>query len=923
MSKPTELTTFTLQLDQLLRGEAIPDETPELAFARRLRAVDLASRSRSETSLRARLLSLKNSPTFPPTPMKPPHRNSLPSRLAPTLAFGAAMVLLVLFLAWALTNTTPQPAVNATETAPVVTPLDSELEESSMPLLVGTPTHAPTTGDPLTVLQTLTTQYANDILSGSGWLHLRTWQFTNNEPSTLYNGALMPNPAIWDDWYQFDDQLQVLYEVSLYMDENGNVNQASIQRDGQSYNLTLGFGDTLYPFNPNFDLDFTERAANLIAEGETLNMSDFSIDGQYSGLMFSIRQGDTEWEAVFNPDTGALLSYTVYQLAAGGKTIQNVMTMLVQEWVAEPPADILAYLDQELKPYAPLPPIGTPAPEGFDASFSDLTFKWIYGDDVNAPTFFYMDVYAEDYLLGRFDSGGTPGGWCDRSFDGAYIAFNYQRPEPDYLTTLRWFNVNEISNLLEPFPALQQNSPPSFAPQDLRMAFGACEAGNCGYYIYNLQTGELTKITDGPAYASPAWTPDGNYLVYLIPAGSENTDLKQGEVIRADTGEVVFTGTTNEILQKYGVTVPTGASGLSCERAPDTSPDTQPVLNPDGTYTVQDGDTLSQIASDFGLTVETLIALNGLSPESSVIFPGMVLMVVPFDPANLRFPAQATVNELSNLRTGPGTEFEVVRNSFPAGTSVTVLAATEGFDWYQIVYEASADGTAWIYGPSLTFQPQPPPGLAQSDLTFEWTFTGNAELPNALADIYAGEQYLGQVDFGPTYPQVEPGGFCTRSADGSVIAFTSNSDSLHWFSLEDVETVHELTDFMVWSVSFSPIDSHQLIFTGCNETGCHLWRFDPISDDLQRINSIGAFSSLAPLWSPDGQAIAYIPSGSYSGNFGDTPNRIVVIQVNNGAVLYEGYAYSADSPLLEWGMTLLDWADVQGTTGCETAPVLP
>ncbi|NUM45566.1 MAG: efflux RND transporter permease subunit, partial [Anaerolineales bacterium] len=121
------------------------------------------------------------------------------------------------------------------------------------------PTHAPTTGDPLTVLQTLTTQYANDILSGSGWLHLRTRQFVNDEPGTLPNGALMPNPAIWDDWYQFDDQLQVRYEVNLYTDENGNVNQVSIQRDGQSYNLTLGIrGDRSLVIRESFhEIQFT------------------------------------------------------------------------------------------------------------------------------------------------------------------------------------------------------------------------------------------------------------------------------------------------------------------------------------------------------------------------------------------------------------------------------------------------------------------------------------------------------------------------------------------------------------------------------------------------------------------------------------------------------------------------------------------
>ncbi|NUM47139.1 MAG: LysM peptidoglycan-binding domain-containing protein, partial [Anaerolineales bacterium] len=454
-------------------------------------------------------------------------------------------------------------------------------------------------------------------------------------------------------------------------------------------------------------------------------------------------------------------------------------------------------------------------------------------------------------------------------------------------------------------------------------AFSACEEGNCGTYLYHLQTGELKKIANDFAYARPTWTPDGNYLAYLLPAGSENTDLQQGRVIRADTGEVVFTGNTTEILQKYGVAVLTSDSAAACAGAPSTDEDSQPTLNPDGTYTVQDGDTLSQIASDFGLTVETLIALNGLSPEAPAIFPGMVLIVVPFDPANLRFPAQATVNglygEFSNLRTGSGTEYEVI-GDLTEGTPVTVLAATEGFDRYQIVYEASADGTAWVYGPSLTFQPQPPPGLAQSDLTFEWTFTGNPNQPNAWADIYAGEQYLGQVDFGVTLPGATPGGWCVRSFDGAWLAFAYHFDVLHWFSVENISQVYELPDFVaVMSLAFSPTDN-RLAFSGCSNDGCALWLLSPITGEIQKLYSQMNTNSAPPLWSPDGKYLAFLPTEANPVDAGATPANIIVLQVDNGAVIYEGYAYTAESPLIAWGTPLPDFSDVEGTTGCESAP---
>jgi LysM repeat protein len=692
MSKPTEITTFTLQLDQLLRGETIPDEMPEMAFARRLRAVDWARRSRIETSLRAHLLSSKNPSTFSQTPTKSPHGNSPLSRLAPTLAFGAAMVLLVLFLVWALTNTTPQPAVNATETAPVVTPLDSDSV-----LVVGTPTHAPTTGDPLTVLQALTTQYANDILSGSGWLHITKRIYVNGD-----SGAL-PNPWLADDWYFLDDQKQVVQAVSIQADENGTPVQVKVLRDRQWVHLTQDTTSPADPFIPNLDSDFVVEATNALANGSTLQMSDLYFDGQFVGIRFSYLEDDDEVEGIFDENTGQMLSFTGTFIEDQEKQIIYSITVITQERTTLPPANILSYLDQDPTPNAPLPPIDTPSP---------------------------------------------------------------------------------------------------------------------------------------------------------------------------------------------------------------------------GTYTVQDGDTLSKIASDFGLTVETLIALNGLSPEAPALFPGQVLIVVPFDPANLRFPAQATVNELSNLRSGPGTQFEVV-GTLPGGTLVTVLDANEGFDWYKIGYEASTEGTAWVYGPLLTFQVQaasdsiPTDGTvnpALSDLTFKWVFNEDGSAPEIyLGDIYASDMYIGRADFGEI-----PGGLCDRSWNGVLLAFTYAKDgasTLRWVSIKDVTMYQNVPGYTLHSpVTFAPND-FRLTFVGCKEDDCGIFVKD-LGTNSAVIKLSDGDTYAHPAWSPDGQYIIIWYGEPINAN---GINNIKVVHAETGEVLYMGDPTLDASPLQAWNISPM-YRPMTSTERCEAAP---
>jgi nucleoid-associated protein YgaU len=63
------------------------------------------------------------------------------------------------------------------------------------------------------------------------------------------------------------------------------------------------------------------------------------------------------------------------------------------------------------------------------------------------------------------------------------------------------------------------------------------------------------------------------------------------------------------------------------ERLPSVTPTSCPGI----TYTVKAGDTLSQIAKDFGVTVEALVEANGIK-DPSLIRVGEVLIIPPAKP---------------------------------------------------------------------------------------------------------------------------------------------------------------------------------------------------------------------------------------------------------------------------------------------------
>ncbi|MBC8446662.1 MAG: LysM peptidoglycan-binding domain-containing protein [Chloroflexi bacterium] len=102
----------------------------------------------------------------------------------------------------------------------------------------------------------------------------------------------------------------------------------------------------------------------------------------------------------------------------------------------------------------------------------------------------------------------------------------------------------------------------------------------------------------------------------------QTNDLQEGDLIRI--GQSLRIPTATPIL---------GPDGLPVTPAPTPTPDERAVA-----YTVQRGDTLLSIASQFGVTVEAIMTANGLKPDE-IIRPGQPLVIPQGTPTAEPIPA--------------------------------------------------------------------------------------------------------------------------------------------------------------------------------------------------------------------------------------------------------------------------------------------
>jgi LysM repeat protein len=357
------------------------------------------------------------------------------------------------------------------------------------------------------------------LLSGPGWVHLTNRQIDNNGTNQLFGGRA---EILSEDWYQLDAQGFVTTMAHQDRGTDGAILQQSYTRDGRTVNLTFG---TDHPADPAFRLNlasgYSDGLLRALKMGIPVDRSQTTLDGK-PAIVLSWKETyatplDMEGgrmvaastrRIILDRESGAPLAWELYETNPDGE--ERMVWKTVYEVAARVqtlPQEVQDLLEQEFQGYIPPAPQGTPPPEGFDPSRSELTARTVPADSFEQPNHFFGDVYADGYLLGRVDFGARPGGNCDRSADGAKLAYSYETLDGSQVTTatLRWLDLGEVSQVHEVAPQLSLLGRVAWSPVANQIAFSACTGlvdgryQDCGVYLYDLPTNQVRRLTDAGA----------------------------------------------------------------------------------------------------------------------------------------------------------------------------------------------------------------------------------------------------------------------------------------------------------------------------------------------------------------------------------------------------------------------------------------
>jgi hypothetical protein len=251
------------------------------------------------------------------------------------------------------------------------------------------------------------------------------------------------------------------------------------------------------------------------------------------------------------------------------------MTVEAAERVDALPAEALALLGKDFSGYIPPEPYGTPAPQGFDPSKSKLNLHTVAGDRFDTPSFWYGDITADAYLLGRVNFGSTPGGSCDRSADGSRLAFDFMKSDPGGSVlshSLHWLDLRSIQNVHTAAPEIINVGTLAWSHKEEKLAFFGCQENqtNCGLYRLDPDSGQVDRLVPDVYTAWPViWKPDGSQIAFIDMSKHDNRVI----VVDFSTGQMVYQGPFNangwqvpagSPTNQWGVSFPRGLEGSAC-----------------------------------------------------------------------------------------------------------------------------------------------------------------------------------------------------------------------------------------------------------------------------------------------------------------------------------------------------------------------
>jgi hypothetical protein len=203
-----------------------------------------------------------------------------------------------------------------------------------------------TTSKLLQEIQELAWERRDDLVAQPGWLYRRTRNENLAQDGPL-NWQTVPNQYEQEEWLLLDGEGKIVSAISRILDDDQEPVQILLLKDGIWIDLTIGAissaeNDTL--FDPNFGV--SDLAVRLVEQGRQIHRNTIYHGCWYQGERYTISDGENYYEIVFNPHRSSLRWIKIYNIVEGSIILIDSLEMMIEEKITEPPADILAMLEE-------------------------------------------------------------------------------------------------------------------------------------------------------------------------------------------------------------------------------------------------------------------------------------------------------------------------------------------------------------------------------------------------------------------------------------------------------------------------------------------------------------------------------------------------------------------------------------------------
>jgi hypothetical protein len=237
------------------------------------------------------------------------------------------------------------------------------------------------------------------------------------------------------------------------------------------------------------------------------------IGGRWGDLMVSNilkaagRMGD--WEKVMEK----LLGVSIKQLSKDWRqSLENAYAPLAQATQSPESLSRLLEKGSEQDPYNVAPSVSPDGKHLVFLSSRDLFSIEMYVTDVTTgKQVRRITKTATDPHYQSLQFISSAGSWNSKGDQFVFGAISNGKPTLDLLNVQKHKIEKEI-----PFRELGEILNPTWSPDDRRIAFSAVVGGITDLYIYDIETGELKRMTEDPyADLQPSWSPDGRFIAYV------------------------------------------------------------------------------------------------------------------------------------------------------------------------------------------------------------------------------------------------------------------------------------------------------------------------------------------------------------------------------------------------------------------------